>query len=276
MAQHHIRRSDDFDDRRSQHPHHDDRRGQDRFGDNYDSRRSNENWRDEPRDEYGRFQRRDEQPQRNEADDRRRHQEDDDRRRGFRTYGDYAGSDRGRGYGPGRMETGGADYARGYDNDDNRRQTRDQHSRGYRPEGTSGYLQDRRSDDRDDSRRRGYDDARNLPARGDFDRGANRSSQDYRDDYTRRPERRDDAGHYDGRRDQGQDERRSRYDGSNRDGARSDYGYGDDYSSSLYDPNSRNSAFRRRDDEDRDRGRGQADRGRRWSDTPDLDNQPRR
>lgn len=284
------RRPDASDDRRRNQQY--DHRPHDRFGDNYDARRERDDWRNPDRDDRRRFDSPWDQPHQSPQDARRRHDEDDDRRRGFHSYGDYAGSDRGRGYGPGRPESGRADYARDQDRDDARRPSRDQDRRSYHPEGTSGYLQDRRSDndqsrpgnytqrDYNQPRRLGYDDARNLPARSDFDRDANRRadrfSGDYRDDFTRRPERRADQSRPNSRRDDDRRESRpSRYDGSNRDGARSDYGYGDDYSSSLYDPTSRNSAFRRHDD-DHDSQRRQPDRGRRWSDTPDLDNQPRR
>ncbi|GAB3824302.1 hypothetical protein [Hymenobacter jeollabukensis] len=289
MNQHPNRRPDEFDDRsRNQHNRHDERRPHDRFGDNYEPRR-HDYWREEPRDEQGRFRSRWDQP--HEADDRRRHQEDDDRRRGFSHYGDYAGSDRGRGYGAGRPEAGRADYTRRPD-DDSRRPSRDADSRGYHPEGTSGYLSDRRTDDRDTSRhardnsgRRGYDDARNLPSRRDFDQRPSHSSESYRDNFASRPEPRDEESRQDyrrtpDRRTPDRPEQRRRYDGSNRDGARSDYGYGDDYSSSLYDPNSRNSAFRRPED-NRNAPRDQAERRGRdsrrgWSDTPDLGNQRRR
>ncbi|RTQ52176.1 hypothetical protein EJV47_03890 [Hymenobacter gummosus] len=283
MNQHPNRRPDEYDDRNRNQPNrHDDRRPHDRFGDNYEPRR---NWREPDRDERRQFDSPWDQPHRGPADERRRQQEDDDRRRGFSNYGDYGGSERGRGYGPGRPGSGGADYARG--NDDRRRSDDEP---GFRPNATSGFIRDeqqRRGNytqrDYDNPRRRGYDDARNLP-RGDFDRSssdrrpADRFYENYRDDFTRRPERRDDndSGRQ-GRREADHNEPRRRYDGSNRDGARSDYGYGDDYSSSLYDPNSRNSAFRRHDeDSDRSARRPQSDRGRRWSDTPDLDNQPRR
>lgn len=260
---------------------HDDHRPHDRFGDNHDSRRERNDWREPDRAERRQFDSPWDQPHDSGQDSRRRHDEDDDRRRGFHNYGDYAGSDRGRGYGPGRPASGRADYSRR--NNDNRRDDEP----GFRPNATSGYIRDEQprsgnyaQRDYDNPRRLGYDDARNLPHRGDFDHSADRRSNDYRDDYSRRPERREDhqSRQQDHRRDQDRDDsRRSRYDGSNRDGARSDYGYGDDYSSSLYDPNSRNSAFRRHDDNhDRQERRSQPDQSRRWSDTPDLDNQRRR
>jgi hypothetical protein len=287
MNQHRNHRPDEFDDR-SRNRHHE-RRPHDRFGDNYEPHRRD--WREPDRVNQQRFDSPWDEPQRSPAEERRRHQEDDDRRRGFRNYGDYAGSDRGRGYGPGRPDAGRAEYSRDRDQDDNRRPVRDQDRRGYHPEGTSGFISDQgrraddnrarrhgRDEDRRDASRRGYDDARNLP-RGDFDRGADHNSdrfyENYRDDYTRRPYRRDADSRNDARRTDDRDESRRRYDGSNHDGARSDYGYGDDYSSSLYDPNSRNSALRR-PDADREERRQQPDRSRRWTDSPDLDNQQRR
>ncbi|RAK69591.1 hypothetical protein [Hymenobacter edaphi] len=278
MNQHRSRRPDELDDRSRNRPH--ERRPHDRFGDNYEPRRPD--WREPDREERIHFDSPWDQPRRSQDEDRRRHQEDDDRRRGFSNYGDYAGSDRGRGYGPGRPDAGRADYTRRHDNAP---QGRAAGSRSYHPEGTSGYLSDRRADDPAHARRdqgrapagqRGYDDARNLPARGDFDRGADRFYENYRDDFASRPERGDDRRQPAGRGAADRPAPRRPYDGSNRDGARSDYGYGDDYSSSLYDPNSRNSALRRPSDADRWEERRQPDQNRRWTDSPDLDNQPRR
>ncbi|KAA9333325.1 hypothetical protein F0P96_10160 [Hymenobacter busanensis] len=84
-------------------------------------------------------------------------------------------------------------------------------------------------------------------------RGGQESYASYSDHYDRDEERTQPRNRRPNPRDT-DGQREPRYDGSNRDGARSDFGYGDDYSSSLYDDRSRNRtnhAYDHRDDADR-------------------------
>jgi hypothetical protein len=298
MSNHEKLRTDEFDDRgRNQYDHNDNHRPSGmRRDDTYEQRN------------YGRSQRgEDSRPtyvgsgsqsnygQRGESrgyDQRSRHEQHHDEPR--RNSHDQGNQPRGFNSGP---RGGGYEYYqrdnsqfRSYRDESDRREypaRQDNDAPGYihyshqRPGGITPRDYDQR-----DARVHGHEASRGRDqySRGPADRGSDRFYEDYRDNYTDRPSRRDEQprdqyrGNDDRRHEPQRDEPRRRYDGSNRDGARSDYGYGDDYSSSLYDPNSRNSAFRRHDDQQDAERRGRQDRGpsdrnRGWTDTPDLDNQ---
>ncbi|GAB2952193.1 hypothetical protein GCM10027048_16560 [Hymenobacter coalescens] len=282
MANREQLRTDDFDDRgRNQYEHNDNRRPSGmRRDDTYEQRHYGHSQRgEESRASYTGSGSRDNYGQRGESrgyDQRSRHEQhhDEDRHPG------QGNQSRGFNTGP---QGGGSEYYRrdnsqfrSYHDDTDRREypaRRDDDAPSYihyshqRPGGITP-----RDYHEDDARVRGHETARGRDqySRGYADRGNDHFYENYHDDFTERPAQQN--ARYNRRGDDDRDEQRPRYDGSNRDGARSDYGYGDDYSSSLYDPNSRNSAFRRRDDRDDRRG----EQNRRWSDTPDLDNRPNR
>ncbi|WP_400193264.1 hypothetical protein [Hymenobacter sp. B81] len=123
-------------------------------------------------------------------------------------------------------------------------------------------------------RQRREDEADYRPERGQSGQWMGRSADEPRggrsydtrggqESYASYSDGRGDARRYDENDRDARDHRRSRrddedrryqeprYDGSNRDGRRSDYGYGNDYSSSLYRDEDRNRTNRYRDEDDR-------------------------
>ncbi|GAA4393051.1 hypothetical protein [Hymenobacter koreensis] len=102
-----------------------------------------------------------------------------------------------------------------------------------------------RDDNRNDYRGTSYERARGgQESYGSYSDRYDQGEERTRPADNRRPNSRDTDG---------QPERR--YDGSNRNGRRSDFGYGDDYSSSLYDDESRNRTNRGYDHHDDDQRR---------------------
>ncbi|WP_162910602.1 hypothetical protein [Hymenobacter oligotrophus] len=289
MAHHQKLRTDDFDERgRNQYEHNDSRRSG-RADDTYEQRNyGNSREGESGRSSYassgrvGAYGQNNQGP--NQGDQTRHDQhreqdyrgnrsryEDDNDRRGMT--GDYD-QGQGRSYGRAVQQQGEFQYYtrdnaqfRGYPDDDDRRQyaTRQDDAPSYvhyqhqRPGGITP-----RDYHSDDARVRGNEASRGRDqySRGFADRGHNPYASGY--DQRSGGGNNERSGYEDRRGHSGYEERDNRRNDRDERNSRQEFGYGNDYSSSLYDDNSRNRTNRAYDnDDDRNRGYNNPDERRR-------------
>ncbi|UYZ60643.1 hypothetical protein [Hymenobacter latericus] len=294
MAHHQKLRTDDFDERgRNQYEHNDNRRGSRQPDDTYEQRnyghsREGESGRSSyassgsigayGQNNQGRNQGDQTRPghdQHREQDYRNtrgRYEDEDDRRR---TSGNFDLGP-GRSYGRAAQQRGEFQYYtrdnaqfRGYPDDNDQRQyaTRQDDAPGYvhyqhqRPGGITP-----RDYNQDDARVRGNEASR---GRDQYSRGfAGRGHSPYAGGYDQdnRGGNNERSGYEDRRGYSGYEDRDNRRGDQDDRSSRQEFGYGNDYSSSLYDDNSRNRTnrghddeYRRNDDRNREQGRGHHD-----------------
>ncbi|KUG07341.1 hypothetical protein [Solirubrum puertoriconensis] len=302
MAHHQKLRTEDFDERgRNQYEHNDSRGG--RQGDTYEQRnyghsREGESGRSSyassgrigayGQNNQGRNQGdqthpgQDQHREQDYRNNRSRYEDEDDRRR---TSGNFD-QDQGRSYGRAAQQRGEFQYYtrdndqfRGYPDDNDRRQyaTRQDDAPSYvhfqhqRPGGITP-----RDYNQDDARVRGNEASRGRDqySRGFSDRGHSPYGSDYGQD--NRGGNNERSGYEDRRGYSGYEDRDDRRGDRDDRNSRQEFGYGNDYSSSLYDDNSRNRTNRTHDNRDErrpnddDRNRNQ---GRGYNDTNDRGRQ---